>query len=686
MLVSWNWLKEYVRLDMSLEELERRLMMAGLNHESTTDIDGDIAIDLEVTSNRPDCLGHIGIAREVAVLFNRELKLPAAQPEEKGPPVAELTKVTVECPQLCPRYTARMIRGVKVGESPAWLKRRLKTIGIAAINNVVDITNYVLMECGQPLHAFDFAKLAGKQIVVREPRRGEKLEAIDHKAYELEAGMCIIADAQRPVGIGGVMGGAGTEISPATTDVLIEAAQFAPLSIRNTARRLKLFSDSSYRFERGIDPGGVDWASRRCCELIVQIAGGKLAQGVLDVLDGASPSTPAAPSSRGADRVLAGQRQPIALRFSQIKRILGIEVHPNEVSRILTALGNEQVATAEERIEVIPPSWRRDLEREIDLIEEVARIHGYDKIPEDVSVPMATSARTVQDRVLAKVRHVLTAAGFDEAMTISTVPEEWSSAFSPWTAREPLRTATPVIERANLLRRSLAPSLLAARRTNETLGNERIELFEIAKVYLPEDGLPVEELTLTLCSGGDFFAVKGVLEAVLEELNPAAALEVRDFRHELLSERAVELRLAGEVVGYLGELGAAGLQRFELRGGAAIAELKISALVNAAQLVRRYAPTPEFPAIHNDINLEVAETVRWGAIAEIVRRSAGELLESVRYQETYRNPRLAAEGRKKVLFQVDFRSSQGTLTHDQANAAHDRIVAACTSELGARRG
>jgi phenylalanyl-tRNA synthetase beta chain len=287
---------------------------------------------------------------------------------------------------------------------------------------------------------------------------------------------------------------------------------------------------------------------------------------------------------------------------------------------------------------------------------------------------------------LAKVRHALTAAGCDEAMTLSTVSEELSTAFSPWTQRDPLRTATPVIERANLLRRSLVPSLLAARRTNETLGNERIELFEVAKVYLPSDGLPTEEPMLGLCGGGDFFAVKGVLEAVLAELNPSAALETADFRHDLVSEKAVELRLAGERIGFLGEVSALGLKRFELRGGATVAEIKVSALLSAAQLIRRYSPTPEFPAIHNDINLEVGESIRWGKIAELVRSSAGEILESVSYQETYRNQRLAGEGKKKVLFQVAFRSPQGTLTHDQANAAHDRIVGACERELGARRG
>jgi phenylalanyl-tRNA synthetase beta chain len=480
-----------------------------------------------------------------------------------------------------------------------------------------------------------------------------------------------------------VMGGASTEISAATSDVLIEAAEFAPLSIRNTARRLRLFSDSSYRFERGLDPAGVERASRRCCELILELAGGELAPGVIDVSAAVGADSRRRTSASGD---ASYERPPVTLRFSQLKRVLGIDVHPNEVCRILTALGNQQVAIDERHVEVIPPSWRRDLEREIDLIEEVARIHGYDKIPEDVSVPMATSSRSDLDRVLAKVRHALTAAGCNEAMTLSTVPEEWSTAFSPWTDREPLRTATPVIERSNLLRRSLVPSLLAARRTNETLGNERIELFEIAKVYLAGDGLPREELMLALTSGRDFFAVKGVLESVLAELNPAAVLDVAEFRHELLGDHSAELRIGGELAGYLGEVSPEGLQRFELRVGATVAELKISALVDAAQLVRRYAPTPEFPAIRNDINLEVAEPIRWGQIAELVRRSGGEILEGVRYQETYRNQRLAEQGRKKVLFQVAFRGKEGTLTHDQANAAHDRIVSACQRELGARLG
>ncbi|HEY2760625.1 MAG TPA: phenylalanine--tRNA ligase subunit beta, partial [Pirellulales bacterium] len=351
MIVSWNWLKQYVTLSMPPEEFERRLMLAGLNHEETKPVGSDLAIDLEITSNRPDCLGHIGIAREAAVVFGVPLSVPNPQPAQSKTAVTGLTKVTLECPNLCFRYTARVIRGVKVQASPGWLIDCLKTIGIEPINNVVDVTNFVLMECGQPLHAFDFQKLEGQEIIVREARKGERLEAINHKTYELESGMCVIADRSRPVGLGGVMGGASTEVTAKTTDVLIEAAEFDPLSIRNTSRKLALHSDSSYRFERGLDPQGVDWASRRCCELILQTAGGELASGVIDV-------------GRKATA-----REPIVLRLPQLKRILGIEIDPAEVRRILSALGNsEQKASNNAQIEVIPPSWRRDLTREIDLI------------------------------------------------------------------------------------------------------------------------------------------------------------------------------------------------------------------------------------------------------------------------------------------------------------------------------
>ena len=667
MLVSWNWLQQYVELDAPPEEVVRRLMLAGLNHESTTTAGDDLAIDLEVTSNRPDCLGHIGVAREAAVLFQKDLKIPAARPREGTTSAEELTSVRLDCPRLCPRYTARVIRGVKVRPSPDWFARHLATLGIAAINNAVDITNYVLMELGQPLHAFDLAKLRERRIIVREAVPGEEFLAINHKAYKLEAGMCVIADAARPVALGGVMGGADTEVAMQTTDLLIESAAFDPLSIRNTARKLNLHSDSSYRFERPLDPEGVDWASRRCCELILEFAGGELAAGVVDV--GEKPAS----------------RQPVVLRFSQLPRVLGITIPAARVREILAALGNRETRANNAEVEIIPPSWRADLTREIDLIEEVARIHGYDAIPEDVRVPMAPSQRRPQDRVLEKVRGVLTAAGFDEALTLSVVEHELSDTYSPWTTAPALKLQTPILRRADELRRSLIPSLLAARRTNETLSNPRIELFETAKAYLPREGaLPEEALLLGLTSGGDFSFVKGVLEAMIAAVNPDARLEVRDSRQALFAPgRGVELWISGELLGHLGEVGAACLKQFELRGPTTVAEIRLGTLIEIARRVARAVELSPFPAVERDINLVVDEPVRWADVATTVRETAGPLLERIEYLDTYRDAERLGAGKKSLLFSLVLRSSSGTLLSEEADAARDRVVAACAQRHGA---
>lgn len=668
MIVSWNWLKEYVDLDLPATDVERRLMLAGLNHEGTEVVGDDLAIDLEVTSNRPDCLGHIGVAREGAVLFGKALKLPAANPPTSTTPATDLSRVTLHSPQLCPRYTARVIRGVKIKASPQWMVDRLRTIGIASINNVVDVTNYVLMECGQPLHAFDLGRLDGREIIVREARPGEQFLAINHKTYALETGMCVIADRSRAVGLGGVMGGADTEVGLATTDVLMEAAEFDPVSIRNTARRLNLHSDSSYRFERGLDPEGVDWASRRACELILDLAGGELAAGVIDV---------------GRRPVL---REPIVLRLSQLERILGISVPPETVRQILTALGTKVQTADANQIEVIPPGWRRDLAREIDLVEEVARIHGYDAIPEDVHVPMAASARTNRDRVLANVRAALVGAGMDEALTLSAVEEPISEAFSPWTEAAALQSPTPILRRADRLRRSLIPSLLLARRTNEAVGNPPVELFEIARIYLPrKNELPQEEVLLALSSGGDFLRVKGIIEVILTALKTPLVLEITAFEHPLLQAgRAVELRLAGERLGYLGEVSAAGLKQFELRRATTVAEVRVAMLEQIARLIPQSADLSPYPAVVRDFNLVVDETVAWGALERTLRASAGPILEQVEYLDTYRDDNRLGRGKKSLLFSLVLRGRESTLTSADADRVSDEVLDRCQREHGAR--
>jgi phenylalanyl-tRNA synthetase beta chain len=682
MIVSWNWLNEYVPLKVTPAELVERLMMAGLNHEGTEQLGNDWAIDLEVTSNRPDCLGHIGVAREAAVLFGLELKHSDADltgarklspPAGVGSPrIAEdlrnYAAVDVASPDLCQRYTARVIRGAKIAPSPAALAVRLVTVGQPVINNVVDITNFVMMECGQPLHAFDFQKLSGRKIIVRRARAGEQFAAIDHKTYALDSDMCVIADAERAVALGGVMGGAETEVSPQTTDVLIEAAQFAPLSIRATARKLKLHSPSSYRFERGTDPEMVDWASRRCCELILKHAGGELIEGVIDV---------------GAPR---SKRQPITLRLDQLKRIIGIDIPVEAVRKILVALGcREQTAEASEVI-TIPPSWRRDLSREIDLVEEVARVHGYDKIPEDARVPMVPSHRPDSDRVLAKVRLVFTAGGFDEALTASVVSERWADAFSPWTDAQPLVTNTPMLENADRLRRSLVPSLLDVRRINESLSNPTIELFETARIYLATgSGLPKEQWTLAAVSGGGFLHVKGVVETLLATLNVAEPMTLVDYAHELFSAgRACELKLGEQRLGFLGDISPEAQRALSLRGPATILEIDLSVLAERAKLSTTYAPQSPFPTIARDLNLIVAEAVRWADLAATASAAAGSDLERLEYLDTYRDPQKDGPDTKRLHFSFTLRAKDRTLTGPEADAIRDAVVAACQERHGAK--
>lgn len=665
MLVSWNWLKDYVDLPMSPDDATARLMMAGLNHESTEKVGSDFCIDLEITSNRADCLGHVGVAREISVLFEKPLKVPAPQPKESSQKAAELTSVTLEAPALCPRYIARVIRGVKIKPSPAWLQDKLRTIGVAAISNVVDVTNYVLMECGQPLHAFDLAKLKEKRIIVREAKAGEPFEAINHVTYKLEPGMCVIADAERPVALGGVMGGADTEVSDRTTDLLIEAAEFSPLSIRGTARKLKLHSPSSYRFERGLDLEGIDRASRRCCQLILDLAGGELAAGSVDV--GTKPR----------------QREPVTLRLSQIKRILGIEIPADRVEKILRDLGcakHGSAGASPSQIVCTPPSWRRDLTREIDLVEEAARIHGYDKIPEDSAVPMAASHRSDADRVLATIRRVMTAAGFDEAMTPSVVTPAMSSHFSPWSSAEPLATNQPMLEGSDRARKTLIPSLLESRQLNEARGNATVDLFETARIYLPQStGLPREQLTLAATTGGDYYALKGVIETLVWHLNPASHVTVNSIQQPLLAHgQTVELSVDGAKLGYLGVVSQEGRKALGLRGAATVCELDVAVLERMARLVPKYEPLSRFPAMTRDLNLIVDEAVRWADLRATIVSAAGEQLEEVDYLDTYRDPGKDGAGKKRLLFSMSLRALDRTLTGEEVDQVRDRVVQACS--------
>lgn len=673
MLVSWNWLKDYVALDMSVETLTERLMMSGLNLEEFGDHKetGDIVIDLEVTSNRADCLGQLGIARETAVLFEKELRIPPATVTEVAEKTSAVTSVTIECPDLCPRYVARVIRGVKIGPSPAWMVRRLQTIGVKSINNVVDITNYVLMECGQPLHAFDFDKLHGQKIVVRRATAGEKLAAINHETYALQPEMCVIADADHPVALGGVMGGLDTEISESTRNVLIEVAEFAPRSIRATARKLGLHSPSSYRFERGVNAYNLDWASRRCCELILSLAGGELL----------------------AEPVVAGvgapaPRQPITLRFSQLKRILGIDIPHETVLRILRDLGLQPTGPATATaVELIPPTWRRDLEREIDLIEEAARIYGYDKIPENRPVPLTVSSIALADRVRQRAAELLVGCGFFEAVTVSFVNSKTFNLNRPWGDLPPLSVDHSTRVEENLLRQSLIPSLLNSRRLNERHGNFDARLFEMAKVFLhaqPDrtDRMAEPEM-LSLVTEQSFGEVKGLVEAIAATVNPAAVVTVKPTALPCFEAgRGAEVYLNGQPWGWLGEVATTVRGQLDLRDAVSAAELQMAPLLAVANLIPQHVEVPKFPVSERDLNFVLDEQVPWQELSEVAHKAAGPLLESLTFAGQYRGQQIPAN-KKSYVVRLNYRSAERTLTNEEIEAAQQRVVQECTAKLGA---
>jgi phenylalanyl-tRNA synthetase beta chain len=669
MIVSWNWLTQYLDLRMSADALAERLALTGLNHESTEEVGGDLAIDLEVTSNRADCLCHLGVAREIGVLFGLPVRVPDPRPRETGPPVAHATSVTIADASLCPRFTARAVTGLKVAESPWWLRRRLETLGVRPISNVVDITNYVMFECGQPLHAYDLARLAGRRLVVRRARSGEKLVAINGKTYDLNSEMLAIADAERPVGLAGVMGGLETEINPSTTEILIEAARFDPMNVRRTSRSLGLMSPSSYRFERPIDPSMTDWASRRCAELVLELAGGSLHEGVIDI---------------GGDRS-EDPREPVTLKFSELRRVLGIDVPRERALEILDALGLERVSADGAACSYLAPSWRSDLGREIDLVEEVARIHGYEHIPEDRPVPVAGSTRSPRERVESALRDGLNGMGFDEAYTFSMVAESLLVAVDPAPVGPPLKADHSTRRRENLLRQSLAPSLAEALAYNESHGVSGAALFEIADVYLTRPGqvLPDERARLAVASGADFFALKGVVEALLGRLHVKGELSAKPVELAPFAPgRTAELAVGGAHLGYVGELDRAFLDRVGLKGTASAAELDLALLIERAETVPQASPVPAFPAVVRDLSLVVDQGLPWAELESAARKSAGPALESVDFLDTFAGGNIPP-GRHSLHFAMTFRLHNRTLTGEEVERAVRSVADDCAARFGA---
>jgi phenylalanyl-tRNA synthetase beta chain len=668
MKTTYNWLKEYCDIDMSPEELGHKLAMSGCLVEEIEPVGDDVMLFADVTSNRPDHLGALGIARDVCALTGQSLRMPDASIEEGAEKIAELTSVEVVDADLCPRYTARLIKGVKIGPSPDWLKQRIEAIGLRSVNNVVDVTNYVLFECGQPLHTFDFDKLKGGKIIVRRAVAGEILVSIDETKCKLTPDMLAIADAERPIAIAGVMGGLDTEINQATTNVLLESAQFEKTSSRRTSRALQINSDSSYRFERGVDPVQVEWASRRAAKLIQEVAGGVICEGVIDTWQ--KPYEAA----------------QVTLRVARLNSLLGTAIKSDEAVAILDSLGFGIVSKDAEKILVaIPPFRAVDVTREVDLIEEVIRIYGYDKIPETTSLAVTVGRVSKSEKVEAITRDVLTGLGYHETMTNTFCSDATQKLVSPWTNAEALVVQNTVRSDENRLRLSILPELLRVKRTNIAHGVAQSPVFEISRVYIPraDNPQPEEKLVLALLTEQDILGLKGALEALLLRLDIAGDVQVEAIDMPFFEKNsAAKLSLNGKLIAVMGRVSKSVADAYDLVKAPCVAEVDFAPLVEAAELDVIYKKLPAFPGSARDLAIVVDEAVTWAQAQEVIRSLDLPHLESLEFFDVFRGKQVV-KGKKSLAFSLTFRAPDRTLTRDEVEESRQKAIAALTEKLGA---
>ena len=673
MKVLLSWLKDYVDISLSAQETAEILSNRGFPYEGIEQLDNDAVIDVEVTSNRGDCLGYIGVARELAAATGKELKLPKVELAESSKPASEFASVEINEPQLCGRYTARIIEGVKIGPTPDWMRNRLEAIGMRSVNNVVDATNYAMMETGQPPHAFDYKKLFGGKIIVRKAQAGEQIISIDGSKCELTTDMLVIADAKYPVAVAGVMGGLDTEVSDTTTTVLLEDAFFSPLSVRTTSRNLSLPSEAAFRFCRIVDIENIDWASKRTTQLMIQVSGGKVAKGVVDAY-------PVKPKPKQA-----------TLRLSRLKKLLGIEVPNDKVIQILTKLGFEPKQNGEQ-ITCSVPTWRSDVYREADLIEEIARVYGYDKIPTESAITIEVSPTDTRKKTIDAIGAYLAGCGFYETVTISFIDKQDAELFAQNEDKKHLSVKDVTRTGTNLLRQSVLPSLLGVIKTNHNVGNTPCRIFEIADTYIPAEagkrfdkltaGLPVEKTLLTITSDGDFRDIKGVVDGLLKNIASDAVVKFEPTEISW-AQAGVKVIANNKQVGLVGMASQQVLDRFDFKHTTICgAELDLEQLLTLRAGSTKVKQLPKFPAIKRDLSLILNEDVVWADIEAAVNKKAPAELEELQFVDIFRGKSIP-QGKKSVTLSLWFRDADGTLTHETVDSFQTDILKSLTESLGA---
>jgi len=669
MKISLAWLKEFVEVPADPRRVKPDLTRIGLNVESYAEAGDDRVFEIEITSNRPDCLSHYGVAREAATLYRKPLKKLAVPVEESGAKAASAVGIEIADRSLCRRYCGRVLRGVRVGPSPPWLRQRLEALGQRSINNVADVTNYVLLELGHPLHAFDLARLRGPKIIVRRARPGETLRTLDGLDRALQPDHLVIADAERAVALAGIMGGEESEISEATTEVLLESAWFDPVSIRRTAKAFGMRTEASYRFERGADIEMARRAIDRAAELIRELAGGEVLRGVVDVYPGKKP------------------RPAITLRTGEILRVLGAEIPGKEVERILRALQFDVAPRGRSAWRVQPPSFRPDVSREVDLIEEVARHYGYDRLPARVRPApprLESDARREKELTIASR---LVSLGYREIIPSSMVDPEENARF---TERPPVPVANPLSQDASALRSSALPSMVRALAWNLDRGQSDVRFFELGRTYaLSGQELPDERRVLALGLTGrrrapgvhdlekalDFFDLKGDLEALFELFDtPGLDFQAEGCRPYEPGQGA-RFTAGGEPLAVFGRLLSTIAREYKLRQDVWLAEINLDRLMALPLRSPHFQPFSKFPAVERDFSLVVPDAVAYARIERALRALSLEAIQGFQPADLFQGSAIPA-GHYGLLLRVTFQTLDRTLTSEEIADAGRRVLGA----------
>ena len=673
MKISLNWLKDYVSFNILPEKLSHQLTMAGSEVKKIASVNDDTLFELEITPNRPDCLNMLGLARETAAILNKTCRFPSLKkinfPKEKA-------DITIEDKKGCLCYLGTVIENAAVRPAPEQIKKRLEALGMRGINNIVDITNFCLLETGQPLHAFDYDKLAGGKIVVRRAKKGERIVTIDGVERGLDENILVIADQERPVAIAGIMGGKDTEVTASTKNILLESAYFDPILIRRGSRQLGLSSESSYRFERGVDYPAVETGLNRAISLILQSARGTITKHA---------------------KVTYFKEKPAAkIRISreEIVAYLGAHLTASQCRNILGKLGFKVTAKGGGILEVLAPSFRSDIKQAVDLIEEIARISGYEKIPLTVpEVKIAGIYPPPQKKFRIFLRDMLLAQGFNEVITYAMVNQK-VLAKSNLGSLQGIKIQNPLTQDQEMMRPSFIPGLLAAVALNFNRGEKDLKLFELAKIYLPSQG--EKEILGIVMSGSqildwrkpkegkiDFYDLKGALEIIF------ARLDIREFNFRSNDAPCFErgqragVFIAGKEAGRLGRVSGEVLDKWDIKSrDVFLAEVDVESFLSGLSGSRAFRPPVEFPAVVRDVSLDVTDTVAFEEVRKLAIRLGGPILSSIVFKEEYLGEKIPP-GHRGLIFSLTYQSPERTLTEAEVTVIHEKILKSFKESLGA---